>query len=252
MNSPSILFLDIETAPDVVWTWGVYQANAIAVKEHWYVLSIAWKWWGDKRTRVLALDDFPGNQKKNEVYVLEMAHALMSQADIVVAHNGRDFDVRKLNARFIDHGFKPPSPYKVVDTKSDLARVAKFSSNRLDWLCKQFKIGHKIPHEGFDLWQGCMDGDKAAWKRMKEYNVHDVLLLEKLYSKIAPWIDQPNASLYAGKVICPNPACKSENVIKRGIAYAKTRSYQRYQCVDCGKWTRGVNSVGSTKVTGII
>jgi len=241
---PAMLFLDIETAPDVVWTWGLWQANAIAVKEHWYVLSFAAKWRGDDTLMVNGLDDYKGYKggKSTELKLLNDVWTLLDEADIVVAHNGRDFDVKKLNARFIEYGFAPPSPYKVVDTKSDLAGVAKYSSNKLDWLMKQFKIGAKMPHEGFDLWQGCMDGDKKAWKTMKAYNAHDVVLLEALYNKISSWIPQPNAGLYEDRPTCPNPGCDGGPLIKRGLARAITRVYQRYQCDTCGTWSRSVKS----------
>jgi hypothetical protein len=239
---PSILFLDIETAPDVVWVWGVYQQNAISVKENWYVLSYAAKW-ADSDAWVRGLDDFKGyvDGDSTEAQLLEEIWRLLDQADIVVAHNGADFDVKKLNARFIEQGFLPPSPYKVVDTKRDLVRTAKFSSHRLDWLAKQFHLGAKIPTD-FSLWQGCMDGDPNAWKKMKAYNLHDVVLLEKLYKLIAPWIDQPNAGVYTEERVCPNPSCKSGSLERRGFAYAKTRVYQRYRCRKCGTWSRSVAS----------
>lgn len=247
---PSILFLDIETAPDVVWTWGVYQANAISVKEHWYVLSAAWKWFGEKTVHSLGLIDYDGYEKGNDCEhdLLLDIWRLLDKADIVVAHNGADFDVKKLNARFIEQEFVPPSPYKVVDTKRDLTRVARYSSNRLDWLSKQFNFGEKI-HTDFSLWQGCMDGDPSSWKKMLAYNKHDVELLEKLYMQLASWIDQPNMGVYTETQVCSNPSCGSANLIKRGFARAKTRVYQRYQCGKCGTWCRSVNSVGSTKIT---
>lgn len=247
--APSILVLDIETAPDVVWTWGVYQANAISVKEHWYVLSFAAKWVGQSKVIVRGLCDYPDYDpsENDDSQLLRELWDLLERADVVVAHNGASFDVRKLNARFIDLGFDPPPPYKVIDTKRDLKRVAWFSSNKLDWLSKQFKLGEKIPTD-FSLWEGCMTGKKDAWKKMLEYNKHDVVLTEKLYHKIAPWIDQPNANIFTKGDRCPNMACGSTHLVKRGIYAAKTRTYQRYLCADCGTWSRSTNSVGAAKV----
>lgn len=241
---PAILFLDIETAPDVVWTWGVYQENAIAVKEHWYVLSFAAKWRGSKKIIVKGLNDYKGYKggDSTERLLLKDVHKLLNEADIVVAHNGRDFDVRKLNARFIASNMTPPAPYKVVDTKNDVVRVAKFSSNRLEWLAKQLGIGSKVQHEGFIMWQGCMSGEVKWWKKMKTYNAHDIVLLEEWYDIIAPWINQPNAGAYVSGAVCPNPSCASPDMERRGWARTKTRVYQRFQCRECGTWSRETKS----------
>lgn len=252
---PKILFLDIETAPDVVWTWGVYQANAIAVKEHWYLLSFAAKWRGSKDVLVKGLVDYKGYKggSSTERELLEDVWALLDDADIVVAHNGASFDCKKLNARFIAHDMLPPSPYKVVDTKRDLKKVAVYSSNRLNWLSKQFKIGSKtMEHHDFELWQGCMDGDRKSWKEMKEYNSHDVVLLEKLYNKIAAWIPQPNGSAHSSDQRCPNPACNSRKLHARGYQRTTTRIYRRFQCQACGTWSRDRVSLNSAKVVRAI
>jgi hypothetical protein len=248
--SPKILFLDIETAPDVVWVWGVYQQNAISVKENWYILSYAAKWRGDRDVMVRGLCDLEGYRGGSDLEydLIREIWEFLDEADIVIAHNGADFDVKKINAKFIEHGMDPPSPYKVVDTKRDLVRVAKFSSHRLDWLSKQFQLGSKIPTD-FSIWEGCMRGDLHSWRKMLEYNAHDVALLEKLYDRINPWIDQPNAANYNEDLVCVNPGCGSKDVVKRGFSYAKTRVYQRYRCNKCGTWSRSVNSVCGTKVT---
>lgn len=244
MSRPKILLLDIETAPDLVWIWRVYDSNAIEVERHWYVLSFAYRWL-DGPVVVRGLDDcagYGGGKVRigDDKRLVTEVHGLLSEADIVVAHNGGNFDIRKLNARFIAHGMKPPAPYKVVDTKAELSRIAAFSSNKLDWLAAQLELGRKLEHQGFPMWKGCMNGDKKSWARMKKYNAHDITLLNKLYDKIAPWIAQPNAIMWGME--CPNPRCKKPQIQSRGLSMTKTRLYRRFQCVGCGKWLRSVVS----------
>lgn len=237
MTAPRILLLDIETFPDVAYVWSVYDTNAIAIKEHWYMLSFAYRWYkaGPIVCRTLA-----DTKSRTDRVLCKEIHALMDEADIIVAHNGTDFDIKKINARLIAHGFQPPSPYKVVDTKRTVKQVAGFSSNKLDWLCQQLDLGRKIEHEGFPLWRACAEkNDPAAWRKMARYNKHDVRLLGDLYELIAPWIRQPNAALYHGDLRCVNPACRSTYLrIFPKLYYANTRAYQRYQCERCGKWAR--------------
>lgn len=240
---PQILFLDIETAPDLVYVWGVYQQNAIEVSEDWYLLSAAWQWRGE-RLECAGLDDFSGYKpgSRDDRRLAKRVHGLLDQADIVVAHNGVDFDLKKLNARFIAHGFDPPSPYKTVDTKRALKQVAAFSSNRLDWLSRQLDLGRKLEHQGFALWKGCMRGDPACWKKMKSYNRHDIRLLVGLYERISAYIKQPNRALYSGDERCVNPACGSTEIEWRGLSRQITRTYRRFVCRVCGRWGRAVLS----------
>lgn len=243
-SRPRILLLDLETFPNVAYVWGAYEENAIEMKEDWYLLSYAAKWLGTRPLICRGLDD-TGDQRHRSVdrRLAREIHTLMDEADIIVAHNGVDFDVKVANARFIVHGFTPPSPYKVVDTKRAIKSVARFSSNKLDWLCRQLGIGRKLEHEGFPLWKGCAEGDPAAWRKMKRYNRHDVALLEELYLLIAPWIKQPNAALHAGDEICVNPACRSTDIYYSPRLYhANTRAYRRFQCRECGKWGRATKS----------
>jgi uncharacterized protein YprB with RNaseH-like and TPR domain len=253
--NPAILFLDIETSPDLVWTWGVYEQNAIAVKEHWQVLTYGAKWFGKSKVIVRGQDDTRGYKpgKLDDAAILVEVHALLDEADVVVAHNGTDFDIKKLNARFIYQRMTPPSPFRVVDTKRETKKVAAFSSNKLDWLCQQLEIGKKLEHEGWPMWKGCIEGDPKMWAKMKKYNAHDVDLLEQLYRGLSPWYKQSvNANLWAKGVVCPNPACGSSRLQARGVARNRTRAYRRFQCLDCGAWGRQtVDPTHRAKVVGV-
>lgn len=233
-EGPSILFLDIETQPDLVYTWGVYEENAIEVKEHWQVLTFSAKWYhGTHITKGLC--DYKGYKAgcSDKHLIRELWH-LLDKADIVVGHNAKKFDIKKLNARFIVHGMKPPRPYAIVDTKTEVKRVAGFSSNKLDWLCAQLGIGRKMEHQGFPVWRGCMLGDMHAWEVMKKYNRQDVVLLEQLYLTLAPWMKQPNAGMWVEKTVCSNPSCMGQDMSYDGYRRNATTLYHRVICNTCG------------------
>jgi len=248
VSAPRILLLDIETFPDVAYVWGVYDQNAIAIRDHWFMLSFAYRWY---KAGPVVCSTIEGEKKGDDRRLAKEIHALMDEADIIVAHNGVDFDCKKINARLIVHGFSPPSPYKIVDTKREIKKVAAFSSNKLDWLCKQLGLGHKLEHEGFPLWQACAESnDPAAWRKMERYNKHDVRLLGELYEVIAPWIKQPNAALYSGDERCVNPICGSTDLhVFPRLYFAMTRAYRRMQCNKCGKWARAVISERTPRAT---
>ena len=240
VRSPRIALVDIETAPNLSWVWGRWEQNVIDVHTHWYMLSFAYKWYGTKRVHVHALPDYPLWKKDREddrSLVLDF-WKILDEADIVIAHNGDAFDLKKGNARFIQHGLKPPAPYKSIDTLKLARRHFKFDSNKLDDLGNSLGVGRKLPHTGKQLWFGCMAGNPAAWKKMRRYNAHDVTLLERVYEKLKPWApNHPNLNLYGNSCGCPG--CLSANVQRRGLSYTKSIVRQRWQCLDCGTWFSG-------------
>lgn len=242
MSRPRVLKVDIETFPDVVYTWGVYEANAIKVVKHWYMLSFAAQW-DNGKPFVRTLQDYRGYKPGGTDRLLaKELHGLLNEADIVVAHNGAQFDLKKINTRMLVHGLTPPSPYTIVDTKREAKGVFGFSSNKLDWLCQQLEIGHKLEHEGFPLWEACAQGNPKAWAKMARYNLHDVRLLNELHRMLSPWIRQPNLGAYGAEAVCPNPVCGSQDLQQRGLLRTKTRTYQRFQCQKCGTWARSTKS----------
>lgn len=232
------LLLDIETAPSVGYTWGPkFEANIIEFIEPWYILSVAYKWLGEK-TKVMALPDYPGYAPgATDRPLVADTVKILSEADVVIAHNGDKFDIRKINTRALIHRIDPPAPYKTIDTRKVAKAKYGFDSNSLNDLARQLGLGEKVHTGGFQLWKDCMAGDREAWGHMKEYNKHDVDLLEEVYLIMRPWItNHPTAAL--GEMACPK--CGSAHIECRGEAVTLTARYQRYQCKDCGGWSRAV------------
>ena len=226
-----ILMLDIETAPNLAYVWGLWDQNVgiNQIVNSGYVLCWSAKWLDEEQVM------FDSIHKSGEERMLKKIHELLHKADVVVTHNGVKFDLPTLNKEFILKGFDPPSPYKQVDTLMTCRRMFRFESNKLDYVAQQMGLGNKVKHSGFELWVNCMKGDPAAWQEMETYNRQDVVLLESLYKKILPWIpNHPNKATHNGQDCCPN--CGSENYQRRGRAVTRAMSYKRYQCRDCGHW----------------
>lgn len=240
-----ILFLDIETSPNLGWTWGKYEQDVIEFEQEWHMLSFSAKWLGSNKTVVYALPDFPGyaKNKRDDKQLVSKLWELINEADVVIAHNGDKFDIRKINSRFIVNGLLPPAPYKTVDTLKIAKKHFGFNSNRLDDLGNILGLGRKLNTGGFKLWKDCMAGKLEAWKKMKAYNKQDVLLLEQVYLKLRPWVSaHPNIGILVDKNACH--ACASVNTQRRGYSHSKQTTYQRIQCMDCGSWSQ----VGAVKL----
>lgn len=236
-----ILLFDIETSPNLGYCWGKWEQNIIDFKENWYILTFSYKWLGEKKTHVLSLPDFPtykGN-RENDVELVAELWKLFDEADVIIAHNGDSFDIKKANSRFVQHGMTPPTPYKTIDTKKVAKAYFRFDSNKLDDLGQYLGLGRKLDTGGFELWLGCMAGEKKSWDLMCKYNKQDVVLLERVYLALRPWMtNHPNANL-TNETTCNCPICGSANVQKRGFAITRVSKRQRLQCLDCGGWSQG-------------
>lgn len=238
MATAKILVYDIETSPNLAYVWGKYQQDVIRFKEEWHILCFAYKWLGEDETHVISLPQFNkyAIDPEDDFYVVAYLWKLFNEADIVIAHNGNKFDQRKAHARFITHGFEPPAPYKQIDTLQVARRYFAFNSNRLDDLGDVLGVGRKVHTGGFDLWAGCMRGDLDSWQLMEDYNKQDVNLLESIYFKLRPWMDNhPGRNIIERKLdACPK--CGEGPLVKRGIRINKSTTSQRYKCMNCGGW----------------
>ena len=247
-----ILFFDIETAPLLAYVWSIWTEvrDFKFVEGDWYCLSWAAKWMGEDKIMCKALPDYGAYKKdiEDDSDLLKELWSLLDSADIVVAHNLKKFDERKINARFILNGMSPPSAYRCVDTLLEARRNFFFTSNRLDALGKMFGIGGKIDTGGFELWRQCMLGDKKAWNTMKEYNMHDIVLLEAIYKELRPYMkSHPNMGIYNPEEgVCSK--CGSTNIVETGKKVSTDVSqYDLYECRDCGAWSRGRNNTVDRK-----
>ncbi len=239
-SNPRIALFDIETAPNLSYVWGHYEQNVLDVDRPWHILCFAYKWLGEKKIHTKGLCDYKGygKHKNDDSHLVKDLWRLFDEADIIIAHNGDAFDIKKARARFITQGLPPNSPFKSIDTLKIARKEFKFDSNKLNDLGKYLRVGRKIPHTGFKLWLDCMGGDAKAWKLMKRYNARDVELLEHVYEKLKPWASaHPNLAAYTNTHSCPK--CQSGNLQRRGSAISGQRRYQRLQCQDCASWAKG-------------
>lgn len=243
VGSPKILLYDLETAPILGYTWGMYEQNILKVVEESYILCFAYKWLGEKNTNIVSLDDFPSykRNKKDDKALVKKLHELMDESDILIAQNGDRFDQKWSNKRFIKHGLKPVSPYKSIDTLKVARKHFRFDGNNLDRLGEFLGLGRKEKHRGVDMWFDVMDGDKNAWSDMEKYAKQDVILLEQVYFKLRPWIDShPNLNQYNITQELKCPACKSYNIQRRGYAVkGRFSKAPRFVCKECGRWATG-------------
>lgn len=241
-KGPRILLFDVETSPIIAYVWSLWDQNVALnqIKSDWHILSWSAKWLGDKPNKTMYMDQRNAKNIEDDSKIMKELWKLLDEADCVITQNGKKFDVKKVNTRFILHGMSPPSSYKHIDTLQLAKRHFGFSSNRLEYLtdklCTKYKKGKHKQFSGFELWKACLNGNIKAWKEMEEYNKLDVLSLEELYNKMEPWGTNVNTKIYKGHG-APEEcgACGGGDLKKHGFSFpASGGKIQRYKCKDCG------------------
>ena len=230
-----ILLLDIETAPHRAYVWGLWKQNVAInqIEEAGYTLCWAAKWVGNKEMKYSSI--FKDGKKT----MLLAIHALLEEADAVIHYNGNRFDIPTLNQEFLKEGMAPPKSPINIDLLLTARRRFRLPSNKLSYVAGYLELGEMVKHKGMELWRDCMAGDSSAWKTMERYNKQDVRLLEAVYNKLLPWVpNHPNHALFSNETVPVCPNCGSRHLQRRGFYHTKTLSYQRFQCQNCGAWSR--------------
>lgn len=235
MAKPRVLFLDIETTPALVYVWRIFKPHIDVdqIVTPTSVLCFAAQWMGEKRV-LWERRAKNGNTKR----LMQIAHGLLSKADVVVTYNGDSFDLPRLYAEFAIHNMPPAPPVYSIDLLQSVKRFG-FTSRRLAHVGPLLKIGEKIRHEGWPLWIGCMNEDNKLWEQMETYNRQDVVLLSRLYDRILPWVKNAfPVSESRGSEHPTCPRCGGMRIKSFGVRATASYTYRRFQCMRCGGWMR--------------
>lgn len=245
-----MLFIDIETAPAKVYTFGYFKTfiSHQAIIEPQRILCVSYRWYDDTKTSFISEwgDGDEGMHKK--------LYALLDEADVVVAYNGNRFDIPWIEGELILHGLGRPSPFAQIDLFVTWKQHSRTGINKLDYVAQRLLEGEgKLHHEGFDLWIKVLDGDVGARRRMRRYCIQDTTLMPRIYDILRPYIrNHPNMFLdenpTAGyeeddDLIHRCLVCGSTSVYPRGWAFTSIGRQRRYYCPDCGKWMKSKHSV---------
>lgn len=237
-SGPRVLFIDIETSSLSLAGWRLFDQNFSLnqIERDWFLLSFCAKWgdsdelfYMDKRNAVDMYDDKE---------ILKTIWTLMNEAHYIVGQNSKRFDTKKINAKFIEHGFPPPSPYRQIDTLEQSKRSFAFTSHKLEYmtdlLCTKYKKSTHGKFAGYELWRQCLLGNIEAFEEIEEYNKLDVLSLQELYEKLCVWDTKlPNFSVH-------NDEVEEQNVwVEDGFVFSNSAKYQCYRNVQTGQFRRG-------------
>jgi DNA polymerase elongation subunit (family B) len=236
MTTPNRLFFDIETSPNIGMFWeSGYKKNISydnIIKER-AIICICYKWQNKKEVYSLHWD-----AQQCDKTMLQKFIEVANQSDELVGHNGDKFDLAWIRTRCLFHGIDMFPIYATIDTLKQARSKFKFNSNKLDYIAKYLGFDGKIKTT-FNLWKDILlHKDKKAMKDMIEYCCEDVVILEKVFLKMAGHIPNKmhHGILQGGKRLgCRECGSTNMTIVKNRISVNGIQKAQ-VQCNECGKY----------------
>lgn len=230
------LYFDIETSPNIGFFWnaGYKQSNPYShiIKER-AIICICYKWSHEKTVGALTWD-----KDQDDKSMLEKFLKILNTADEIITQNGDKFDMPWLRTRCLYHGIPMFPKYNTLDTFKKAKSGFRFNSNALDYMGSFLKLGTK-DKMSFEDWKKIMlNKDKSSLDKMVKYCKQDVLLLEKVYNKMANYITHNvHHGVIKGNDKCSCPECGSSDtkLSKTRVNATGSKVYQ-LQCSKCGKY----------------
>lgn len=124
--------------------------------------------------------------------------------DEIVTYYGTRFDIPFIRSRYLywkqrDKKFaKLQFPYYGYIKHKDVYYMAKnrlkIHRNRLEDVCRLLKIKGKTHFDG-EHWVKSLTGNKKSLNYILDHNIKDVIILEKVYHELEPFVRQTNRSI---------------------------------------------------------
>ena len=246
-TEPKILYYDLELSPTKGYVWSRFKQflSNDQILSEFFLLTHSYVW-NDGDVQGLRLTGREALEENDEC-IVDQAWHLLHNCDILVGHNLRRFDSKKLNARFAQYGYKAPSPYKIIDTLEICKKKFAFPSNKLNDVCQYLGIGVKADTGGFQCWKDACAGSDEALEHMLTYNKQDVHLTRELYKKLRGYDNNAvNVAVMCDNVGSLCTSCGSDNisVVEGKFAYTPNSKYQVYECGECKTHLRSTSHVG--------
>lgn len=240
-----ILVADIETLPYHVsmTTWNPYETRIkhTDIKKPLSMVTWAAKWLFEDK--IISAKCTPEEAMAHDDKRIAQAFwNLLDEADVVIFHNGRKYDIKVAQARWFANGMKLPSDYQNIDTLAAARKMFgnKLGSNRLDHLAS-FVLGVDGKMETpKGLWERCDAGDQEAIDFMDKYCQQDIFVLEDVYLAMRPYIKpHPNIPLIENSHEHCCPTCGSSDITDTGQVYRTyVNQFDTFRCGECGTVSR--------------
>jgi hypothetical protein len=248
MKQPKIVLWDLETMSDLDqifknipsignWPGRTMKGDMMSI------INVGWKILGEDKVHCESSWDLT-DDINNDSAICHLAYEILHDADGIVTHNGKRFDVKVLNTRLAKWGLPSLPKMPHADTCVIARRALSLYSNRLNDVSQFFNLSGKLENGGWQLWVDVHRGCPKAKKLMVDYCKQDVVALEEVFLKLRQYAkasELPNYRLFTDKEVCPS--CGSSKTQKHGVRHTSSKLVQRYRCLDCGATHSGTKNV---------
>lgn len=248
MTEPHRLYVDIETSLMFAGFWQPgqqYVGTQQIIKER-EVMVIGYAW-DDDPAQAMTFDmenyDLLQRDDNADLSMLQRFSEIYSEADLIIGHNVKAFDIAVMRARLIKHRLPDFAPTLIDDSYKQLKGIG-FSGKSLDYITQFLGIGQKEDHP-LSLWMNiALHKSQEDLNKMVTYCLGDVLNNRKMYKTLQPYVKSSlnMAVFYGDNQRCPNCGAEDSLVI-RGHRQNKLGKYTRYYCKDCGTYPTIGNNI---------
>lgn len=225
-NGLRALHFDTETSPLLAYLFQIGSNISVSHKQIKQgsgikVISIQYKWEGDKKTKFLVWD-WQGNTKggNDESMLREFVDNVLSKADLILGQNTDGFDFKVLNDRLCQLRLPTLSDIPSLDILKMSRKSFRMPSHKLDFRSNRYGLGGKHGMEMQD-WIDVVEGHVPAEKKMVPYGCKDV--------------DDEQRIMYREFDYYRNLPVKVQKTIRKFLPIEREARAFRPHCLDCKK-----------------
>lgn len=244
-----VLVFDIETAPLHSYHFRVWKEDIAPdqLQNRTWIICWSAKWAGQKTVHADTVTPEEALAEDDSRVVASLA-SLVREADVVVAHNLKGFDLKILNTRLLDLRQPPLPPVTMLDTLDSVKRNFKLEYNRLDYLARFLGLEPKHKMQMRD-WILATKGDEKSLRKMTRYCKHDTQLLEDVLGIIRPYVKGLPRMVVGTRPFhkaCPH--CGSDDLNPTKDYRTKASDFPMFQCGNCQGFSRLRSSKQATRL----
>lgn len=140
------------------------------------------------KPRVFRLDEHRNGIRSEDKRLVRAVIEELGKYQYLVSYNGIRFDTKFINTRALYHRLTPLGEKLHIDLLNVARRVLRTNNRRLDTVVNFLEVEEKKTAIDPKYWRWAMLGDSRAMDEVVKHCVQDVLALECVHQRLAPYI----------------------------------------------------------------